>query len=579
MRFVYLLAILALAALANYAVWRVPNLPVDIPPPAETKIASVSFAPFRDGQSPLTQTYPMPAEIAQDLRTIAGQVAGIRTYTSLEGMQVVPQLAEKDGLKVSMGAWLSKKPEVNEAEIASLIDLANRYPDTINRVIVGNEVLLRKELTPQELGAYIDRVRAAVRQPVAYADVWEFWLKYPEMAEHVDIVAIHLLPYWEDEPTSVAGAMARIEQAYDAIVQRFPGKTIMVAETGWPTAGRTRSAAAAGLVEKATFVADFMRLAERRGFDYNIIEAFDQAWKQKLEGTVGGHWGLYDSARQPKFTLGKPVEANPRWPMLFVASSVLATGLVLGMALLRGLDPPRRALPLTALAFALSAMLVFGVDRLLIWKAYPLDLAFGGVVLALEAVLLLATLGAARRIMAVRALEIESDRPLLETLGFDTLARTGLTAAAALGLVAVVWSLLLIFDGRYRDFPNHHLLLVAVALLALGRMRAAKLPYGAPKAAAYALTTLFRPVMAVADFPQSKRLEKLIGWLLVIGAGLTLFAEGFAPVESIIGGQLPVLEALHEVDWTRPNAQAWLWAAVQAALAVPFLAAARLGRR
>ena len=579
MRFVYLLAILALAALANYAVWRAPNLPVDIQPPAETKIASVSFAPFRDGQSPLTQTYPMPAEIAQDMRAIAGQVSGIRTYTSLEGMQVVPQLAEKHGLKVSMGAWLSKKPEVNEAEIASLIDLANRYPDTISRVIVGNEVLLRKELTPQELGAYIDRVRAAVRQPVAYADVWEFWLKYPEMAEHVDIVAIHLLPYWEDEPTSVAGAMARIEQAYDAIVQRFPGKTIMVAETGWPTAGRTRSAAAAGLVEKATFVADFMRLAERRGFDYNIIEAFDQAWKQKLEGTVGGHWGLYDSARQPKFTLGKPVEANPRWPMLFAASSVLATGLVLGMALLRGLDPPRRALPLTALAFALSAMLVFGVDRLLIWKAYPLDLAFGGVVLVLEAALLLATLGAARRIMAVRALEIESDRPLLETLGFDTLARTGLTAAAALGVVAVVWSLLLIFDGRYRDFPNHHLLLVAVALLALGRMRAAKLPYGAPKAAAYALTTLFRPVMAVADFPQSKAFERLIGWLLVIGAGLTLFAEGFAPVESIIGGQLPVLEALHEVDWTRPNAQAWLWAAVQAALAVPFLAAARLGRR
>lgn len=579
MRFVYLLAILALAALANYAVWRAPNLPVDIPPPAETKIASVSFAPFRDGQSPLTQTYPMPAEIAQDMRAIAGQVSGIRTYTSLEGMQVVPQLAQKHGLKVSMGAWLSKKPEVNEAEIASLIDLANRYPDTISRVIVGNEVLLRKELTPQELGAYIDRVRAAVRQPVAYADVWEFWLKYPEMAEHVDIVAIHLLPYWEDEPTSVAGAMARIEQAYDAIAQRFPGKTIMVAETGWPTAGRTRSAAAAGLVEKATFVADFMRLAERRGFDYNIIEAFDQAWKQKLEGTVGGHWGLYDSARQPKFTLGKPVEANPRWPMLFAASTGLAAFLLLGLAVLRGPDAPGRALVLTALTFALCDMLVFGVERLMIWKAYPLDLAFGGVVLALEAVLLLATVGAARRVMAVRALEIESDRPLLETLGFDTLAQTGLTAAAALCVVAVVWSLLLIFDGRYRDFPNHHLLLVAVALLTLGRIRAGKLAYDAPKAAAYALTTLFRPVLAVADFPQSKGLESLIGWILAFGAVLTLLAEGFAPVESIIGGQLPVREALHEVDWTRPNAQAWLWAAVQAALAVPFLAAARLGRR
>lgn len=579
MRYMYLLAILVLAALANFAVWRGPNLPVEIPPPAETKIASVSFAPFRDGQSPLTQTYPTPAQIEEDMRVVAAQAAGVRTYTSLEGMQVVPELAAKHGLKVSMGAWLSKKPEINEAEIASLIDLANRHPDTISRVIVGNEVLLRQELTPQELAGYIDRVRAAVRQPVAYADVWEFWLKYPEVAEHVDIVAIHLLPYWEDEPTSVAGAMARIEQAYDAIARRFPGKIIMVAETGWPTAGRTRSAATAGLVEKATFVADFMRLAERRGFDYNIIEAFNQAWKQKLEGTVGGHWGLYDSDRMPKFTLGKPVEANPRWPMLFAASTALATFLIAGLALMRGPDAPRRALPLTVLAFALSDMLVFGVDRLLVWKAYPLDLAFGGVVLALEAILLLATMGAARRALSVRALEVESDRPLAESLGFGALDRLGLTAAAALGAIAAVWSLLLIFDGRYRDFPNHHMLLVAVALLALGRIRAAKLEPGASLAAAYAVTMLFRPAAPVADFPQSKGLEWGIGWVLALGAALTLVAEGFAPVESIIGGQLPVWEALHEVDWTRPNAQAWLWAAVQAALAIPFLAAARVGRR
>jgi exo-beta-1,3-glucanase (GH17 family) len=577
MRFLYLVAILTLAALINFIGWRLPNQPVDLPPPPDGKIASVSFAPFRDGQSPLTQTYPDRDQIDEDMRAVAGYVAGIRTYTSLEGMQAVPELAAKYGLKVSMGAWLSKKPEVNEAEVASLIELANKHPDTISRVIVGNEVLLRQELTPAQLAAYIDRVKAAVRQPVAYADVWEFWLKYPEIAEHVDIVTIHLLPYWEDEPTSVAGAMARIEQAYDIIAARFPGKTIMVGETGWPTAGRNRSAAATGLVEKATFVSNFMNLAHKRGFDYNIIEAFDQAWKQKLEGTVGGHWGLFDAARMPKFTLGKPVVENPRWPMLFAASSALAAFCVLWSALLRGLDAPARALPVVVLAFLMADALVFGADRLFIWKAYPLDLAFGSVVLGLEAVLMFATLGAARDILAARVPEVESDRPLAECLGFGSMDQWGVTAATALGVIAAVWSLLLIFDGRYRDFPNHHMILPLIALLGLCRLRKGKLDlFASSVRPAYAISSLFRPALPVADFPQSKRLEACIGWTLALGAGLTLIAEGFAPVESLIGGQLPILEALHEVDWLHPNWEAWVWAAIQAGLAVPFLAAAGL---
>lgn len=579
MRVLFLFAVLVLTGLVNLMVWRLPNQPVELPPPSGGKIASVSFAPFRDGQSPLTQTYPTRDQIDQDMTAIAGQVAGLRTYTSLEGMQVVPELAAKHGLTVSMGAWLTKKPGVSEAETASLVDLANRHPDTIKRVIVGNEVMLRQEMPVEALIAHIDRVRAAVRQPVAYADVWEFWLKYPEIADHVDIVTIHLLPYWEDEPTSADGAMARIEHAYDTIAARFPGKTIMVGETGWPTAGRNRSAAATGLVEKARFVSAFIALAERRGFDYNIIEAFDQAWKQKLEGTVGGHWGLYGADRQAKFTLGQPVVENPRWLTLWATASGLAAVTMLGFALLHGADAPRRALPLAVLAFALADALVFGADRLLTWKAYPLDMAFGGALLAVEAALMLATLAAARDIMAARALEIEGDRPLTAAIGRDSADRLGVAAATLLGVVAAVWSLLLIFDGRYRDFPNHHMILPVIALLALGWIKARKLDEDESLAPAYAIGALFRPALPVADLPEPKPLETWIGRILLMGAGLTLVAEGFAPVESLLGGQLPLAEALHEVDWLHPNWEAWGWAALQAGLSVPFLAAARLGRR
>ena len=119
------------------------------------------------------------------------------------GLEVVPELARKHGLQVTMGAWLSSKLDKNEAEVNSLIALANRYPDTITRVIAGNEVLLRRDLPVEELARQIDRVKAAVRQPVTYADVWEFWAQFPELARHVDVVTIHILPYWEDEPLGV----------------------------------------------------------------------------------------------------------------------------------------------------------------------------------------------------------------------------------------------------------------------------------------------------------------------------------------------------------------------------------------
>ena len=119
MRIFKTLAVLVVAGLANLAVWSLPNQPVPLDPPPGGKLKSVSFAPFRDGQSPLTHSFPTPEQIEEDLAALAPQVAGVRTYTSLEGLEVVPELARKHGLTVTMGAWLSSKTDKNEQEIAS----------------------------------------------------------------------------------------------------------------------------------------------------------------------------------------------------------------------------------------------------------------------------------------------------------------------------------------------------------------------------------------------------------------------------------------------------------------------------
>jgi exo-beta-1,3-glucanase (GH17 family) len=332
---VALIAFVAVAVL-NFLWWWWPNQPVEIAGWTTAPLRSVSFAPYRPGQSPLTRSFPTPDQIEEDLKRLQGKVQAVRTYSSGENLETVPQRAGKYGLKVWHGAWLNDNDKENLEQINLLIDHANKYKDTVERVIVGNEVLLRKELTAQQLRGYIRQVKQRVSQPVTYADVWEFWLRNPSLADDVDFITIHILPYWEDEPIGMDrrepdGKLSiekHIVDIYKKVQARFPGKTIVIGETGWPSDGRMRSDARPGRVEQVRYFSTFRSIADREKFDYNIVEAFDQYWKARQEGTVGARWGLLDAQRRDKFELGKPVSAEPDWRMLF-AISTAASGLLL----------------------------------------------------------------------------------------------------------------------------------------------------------------------------------------------------------------------------------------------------------
>jgi exo-beta-1,3-glucanase (GH17 family) len=359
----------ALAALLAFAVvtalnllwWWLPNRPIEVAGWTSTPLQSVSFAPYRPGQSPLSRTFPTPDQIEQDLKRLQGKVRAVRTYSAAENLETVPQRAGKYGLKVWEGAWLNSNDKENLEQVNLLIDHANRYPDTVERVIVGNEVLLRKDLTVNQLRAYIRMVKQRVRQPVTYADVWEFWLRNPTLADDVDFITIHMLPYWEDEPIGMDrrepdGTLSiekHILDIYHRVQARFPGKKIVIGETGWPSDGRMRSDARPGRVEQVRFFSMFRSLAEREHFDYNFVEAFDQYWKARQEGTVGASWGLLDAHRHDKFELGKPVVAEPHWRLLFVVSTVMAGLLVLAFTVGR-----KRAKGRQIAVFALFTQLV-----------------------------------------------------------------------------------------------------------------------------------------------------------------------------------------------------------------------------
>ena len=228
----------------------------------------------------------------------------MRTYSIEHGLDQIPEIAQRHGLKVLHGLWLSNHPDKNRQQIETTIALAKQFPDVIRAVIVGNEVLLRGEMSATDLMATIREVKSQVSMPVTYADVWEFWLRYRDMQNAVDFVTIHILPYWEDFPLPARLAAAHVDAIRKQVAAAIPDKEILIGEIGWPSAGRMREGARPSPSNQARVIEETLALAKRENFRVNVIEAFDQPWKRRLEGSVGGHWGIFDRAtRQPKFSL------------------------------------------------------------------------------------------------------------------------------------------------------------------------------------------------------------------------------------------------------------------------------------
>ncbi len=290
-------------------------------------------------------------QIERDLKALSTRFRCVRIYAVSNGIDQVPPIAREVGLRVLLGLWIGIDPVLNQKEIEHGLEVAKRDHDVIDAVIVGNEVLLRREQTVDRLAALIRQVKAGTDLPVTYADVWDFWKQNPQLAKDVDFLTIHLLPYWDDKPTGIDEALAHTASIYGEAKASFPDQRVFIGETGWPSQGRQRVGAVPGRVAQARFIREFTHWAGTEGIEYNLIEAYDQPWKRAQEGTVGGYWGLYDAAGIPKFPLQGPVEEDPDWRQGFSAAGFGALLFAAaGLALSRRLGRPN--LPLLLLSGA-----------------------------------------------------------------------------------------------------------------------------------------------------------------------------------------------------------------------------------
>ncbi len=321
---------LLVAVVLTGAAWAWLGRPVDLPPAPEEKLHCASYTPFRGSQTPFDRSLMIPkAQIEEDLKQLQPVTNCIRTYAVDQGLDQAVPVARELGMQVLLGIWIGRDVEANEAQIKTAVDLAKTYPETIKAIVVGNEVLLRGEQTGETLAKLAARVRSESGRPVTYADVWEYWLRAPQaLKDAVDFITIHILPYWEDDPLPVSEGIAHLQEIVEHVQSKFPGRPIMVGETGWPSAGRWREDAAPSIVNQARYLREFLVYAKAHALDYNFIEAFDQPWKRWLEGTAGGFWGLFHEDRTPKFSWDEPVSEHPDWPLQAGISVALGFGIL-----------------------------------------------------------------------------------------------------------------------------------------------------------------------------------------------------------------------------------------------------------
>ncbi len=346
--FVVLLLVLG----CNIGVWWALNRPSDPATNWQGIIRGMAYSPYGADQDP-RRDQPTREQVDRDIRFLQGRVGAIRTYSAVDGVEVVPPIARKYGLRVTAGAWIDGRWDRNEEEIGSLIHLV-RTNRNINRVLVGNEAILRNDLPVSRLVSYIDDVKEQVNVPVGAAEPWHVWLQHPELAAAVDFIAIHVLPYWEGIQVDEAVNFALTR--YQMVQARYPDKPVVITEVGWPSDGRVRRDAVPSAENQARFMRKWLNLARARGIDFFVMEAFDQPWKRTIEGRVGAYWGVYGADRQEKFPLAGPVVERANWQALAAGSTVAAAlPILLFLLYFRNLKPAGQAMFAGMIQLSVSA--------------------------------------------------------------------------------------------------------------------------------------------------------------------------------------------------------------------------------
>jgi GPH family glycoside/pentoside/hexuronide:cation symporter len=264
----------------------------------QNKISGICFSPYLDHQNVGDQL--SEEQIRNRMRIIAPYVSSVRSFSCVEGNELIPKVAREFGLKTMVGAWIGKDLEQNQKEISGLIQLAKEgYVDI---AAVGNEVLLRGDLTANQMLDYIKTVKEALPDTtVGSVEPYFQFIENPELASSADVILINCYPFWEG--SDIGKSTAYLDQMYELTKNIAGTKPVIVTETGWPGSGEINGNAVPNRENAISYFINSERWRKSKGIEMYYFSSFDESWKIRHEGDVGQNWGLWDKNGQIKFQL------------------------------------------------------------------------------------------------------------------------------------------------------------------------------------------------------------------------------------------------------------------------------------
>lgn len=254
------------------------------------------FSLYEDGQKP--GDFITAPQIRRRMHILKPYSQWVRSFSCIEGNELIPQIAKESGMKTLVGAWIGKDEDKNRQEIENLIQLAK--DGFVDIAAVGNEVLYRKELSEQELIERILQVKEAIPNvPVGYVDAYYEFVKRPAIADACDVILCNCYPYWEG--TEFRYSLPHMQQMYHQALHAGKGKRVIITETGWPSQGESLGNAVPSMMNAMKYFINTQLWAMDENVEVFYFSSFDESWKVGAEGEVGAYWGIWDKNEKLKF--------------------------------------------------------------------------------------------------------------------------------------------------------------------------------------------------------------------------------------------------------------------------------------
>ena len=257
------------------------------------------FSPYIEGQQ--AGDILSESQIRKRMDVISSYTKTVRSFSCTEGNEMIPKIAHEKGLKTMVGAWISSDKERNEKEIAALIELAKS--GVVDIAAVGNEVLLRNDVSEEELLAYITRVKEALKGfdiPVGCVDTYHEFYQRPNLVAISDVILANCYPFWEG--SSIQDSLTDLRQMHAITKQVANGKRVIITETGWPSQGESVGDAHPSQLNAMKYFIQTQEWAHTSEIELMHFSSFDESWKARVEGELGARWGIWDKDEKLKYS-------------------------------------------------------------------------------------------------------------------------------------------------------------------------------------------------------------------------------------------------------------------------------------